>query len=47
MDGNDLWEMLFSIMKGDVPDALTVEVLDQLASAIAQGTCASGQGGGK
>lgn len=34
MDGNDIWEMLFSIMKGDVPDALTVEVLEQLADAL-------------
>lgn len=43
MDGNDLWEMLFGIMEGNVPDELTVEVLDQLASAIAQGTSGSAQ----
>ena len=35
MDGNDLWETLFSILKGNVPDELTVEVLDELAASIA------------
>lgn len=34
MDGNELWEILFGILKGDVPDALTPEVLQQLADAI-------------
>jgi len=34
MDGNEIWEILFGILKGDVPDALTPEVLDQLAAAL-------------
>jgi hypothetical protein len=34
MDGNEIWEALFSIMKGDVPEELTVDVLDQLAAAL-------------
>jgi hypothetical protein len=33
-DGNDIWEALFSIMKGDVPEELTVDVLEQLAAAL-------------
>jgi len=35
LDGNDIWEALFGILKGDVPDALTEDVCQQLANAIA------------
>lgn len=34
IDGNDLWEMLFSITKDSVPEGLTDEVLNELAKAI-------------
>lgn len=34
IDGNDIWELLFSIMNGNVPDELTEEVLNQLAEGI-------------
>lgn len=34
-DGNDLWESLFGILEGDVPDALTPAVLNELALAVA------------
>jgi len=36
LDGNDIWEALFGILKGDVPDALTEDVCQQLADAIAR-----------
>lgn len=35
IDGDDIWEMLFSIMKGNVPDELTEDVLSELAATIA------------
>jgi hypothetical protein len=31
IDGNDIWEALFGIMKGNVPDELTEDVCEQLA----------------
>lgn len=34
LDGNDIWEALFGILKGDVPDALTEEVCSKLATAL-------------
>lgn len=34
MDGNEIWEILFGIMEGNVPAELTVDVLDKLAKAI-------------
>ncbi len=34
LDGNDIWEALFSILKGNVPDEMTVEVCEQLADAF-------------
>lgn len=34
IDGNDIWEALFGIMKGNVPDELTVDVLEQLAAQL-------------
>lgn len=34
MDGNDIWEILFGLLKGDVPDCLTPEVLEELATTI-------------
>jgi len=35
LDGNDIWEALFGIMKGDVPDEMTEDVCGQLATALA------------
>lgn len=34
IDGNDIWEALFSILKGNVPDEMTVEVCEALAAAL-------------
>lgn len=34
IDGNDIWEALFGILKGNVPDELTENVLQQLANAL-------------
>lgn len=34
MTGNDIWEILFGILKGNVPEELTDDVLEQLARAI-------------
>jgi hypothetical protein len=34
IDGNDIWEALFSIMKGNVPDEMTEDVCAQLAEAL-------------
>ena len=34
IDGNNIWEMLFSILKGDVPEAINDEVCAQLAENI-------------
>jgi hypothetical protein len=31
IEGNDIWEALFSILKGDVPDEMTQQVCDELA----------------
>lgn len=36
IDGNEIWEALFGILKGDVPDALNEDVCDQLAAAFAR-----------
>jgi hypothetical protein len=35
LDGNDIWEALFGIMRGNVPDEMTEEVCSQLAAALA------------
>ena len=34
IEGNDIWEALFSIMKGDVPEELTDECLNKLAEHL-------------
>jgi hypothetical protein len=34
IDGNDIWETLFGIMKGNVPDEITEDVCAQLADAL-------------
>lgn len=34
IEGNDIWEALFGIMKGDVPEEMTPEVCDKLADAL-------------
>lgn len=34
VDGNDIWEALFGIMRGNVPDEMTEEVCSQLAAAL-------------
>jgi len=34
LDGNEIWELLFAIMRGNVPDELTPEVLDELAKRL-------------
>ena len=34
IDGNDIWELLFAIMKGNVPEEMTEAVCEQLAQAI-------------
>lgn len=35
LDGNDIWEALFGICKGNVPDGMTEDVCQQLAECIA------------
>jgi hypothetical protein len=35
LDGNDIWEALFGIMRGNVPDELTEALCQQLADALA------------
>jgi hypothetical protein len=37
VDGNDIWEALFSIMKGNVPDEMTESVCAKLAARLALG----------
>lgn len=34
LDGNEIWEILFSIYKGDVPEGMTEEVCNKLAEAL-------------
>lgn len=34
IDGNEIWEALFGIMEGNVPDELTEEVCEQLAESL-------------
>jgi len=34
LDGNELWEIMFGILEGDVPDELTDEVFQKTADAI-------------
>lgn len=36
LDGNELWELLFDILKGDVPEAITYAVLGELATRISR-----------
>lgn len=36
LDGPELWEIVFRVLKGDVPDALTDEALSQIASDISK-----------
>jgi hypothetical protein len=46
LDGPELWEVVFGIMKGDVPEELTEEVFSQIAVAINQAFALdSGTGG--
>ena len=42
--GNDIWELLFGILKGDVPDEMTEEVCDELALALLATDRAAGVG---
>ncbi len=35
-DASELWEILFGILEGDIPDAMTDEVLQKMADAINQ-----------
>lgn len=32
IDGNDIWEALFSITEGDVPDGMTEDICEELAT---------------
>jgi hypothetical protein len=34
IDGNEIWEALFSILEGDVPDELTEDCLGKLADHL-------------
>src|SRR6185312_8772543 len=34
LDGNDIWEALFGIMRGNVPEQMTDDVCEQLAAAL-------------
>lgn len=34
LDGNEIWEWLYGDLRGNVPDALTDDVLDRLAAHI-------------
>jgi len=34
VDGNDIWEALFGILEGDVPEQMTEEVCQKLAAAL-------------
>lgn len=36
LNGSELWEILFGIFKGDVPEALTTDRLEEIAAAIRQ-----------
>lgn len=43
IDGNDIWEALFSIMEGNVPDKMNEDTCQRLADWI---NAATAQGGG-
>ena len=46
LDGPELWEIVFGVMKGDVPEELTKDVLSQVAAAVNQSFALdSGTGG--